>query len=33
MTLRRMPPGEVESLYNAILLAQGFGQQLVPLKI
>ncbi len=33
MTLRRMPPGEVESLYQAILVAQGFGQQVVPLKI
>jgi hypothetical protein len=33
MALRRFPPGEVETLYGAILQAQGFGQQVLPLKI
>jgi hypothetical protein len=28
-----LPPGEVETLFKCIMMAQGFGQNIIPIKI
>jgi DNA repair ATPase RecN len=33
MSVRRMPPGEVETIFNGIMMALGFNQPTVPIKL
>ncbi len=33
MQLRRLPPGEIDTIFNGIMMALGFNQPVVPIKI
>jgi hypothetical protein len=33
LQLRRLPPGEIETIFNGIMIALGFNQPVVPIRI